>query len=82
MPMAVMAELVWHAVAGMRADELFVNDFADHIGSIAPSRRYWRSLRIPFQAIYVFVGEQFVFLEFVFLGGMLCFFDGQFLLLW
>ena len=42
---ATMAELVWHAVAGMRVDDLFVP--AGSIGSIAPSRRYSRSLVIP-----------------------------------
>ena len=47
MPMARMAELVWCAVAGIHADELFVNDSADYIGSTAPSRRYWRSLALP-----------------------------------
>ena len=38
MPVATMAELVWHAVAGMRVNEFFVIDSAGSIGSIAPSR--------------------------------------------
>ena len=67
MPVAPMAELVWYAVAGIRADELFVIDSADNIGSTAPSRRYWRSFSTPFQVVYAFVGEQVLFLEFVFL---------------
>ena len=63
MPMAPMAELVWCAVAGIRADELFENLSADYIGSTAPSRRHSRSRGIPFEVGYAFVGEQFVFLE-------------------
>ena len=82
MPVATMAELVLHALAGVRVGELFVIESAGSIGSTAPSRRYLRSLVTPFLVIFAFVGEQVVFLEFVFLVGMLCFFDGQFLLLW
>ena len=63
MPMVLMAELVWCAVAGIRMDELFEYFFADYIGSIAPSRRHSRSRGTPFQVAYAFVDEQFVFLE-------------------
>ena len=69
MLVAPVAELVWRAVAGMYADELFVNDSAGNIGSIAPSRRYWRSLGTPLVVVYAFVGEQFDFLEFAFLAN-------------
>ena len=69
MPVVTMAELVWHAVAGMRVDEFFVIDSAGSIGSIAPSRRYLRSLGTPFLVIFAFVGEMFFFLEFVFSVG-------------
>ena len=62
MPVAPTAELVWCAVAGIHADELFVIDSADYIGSTAPSRRHSRSLGTLFQVGYAFVDEQFVFL--------------------
>ena len=41
MHMATMAESMWHSVAGVRVEELFVlkMDFAAYIGSTAPSRR-------------------------------------------
>ena len=63
MSMAPMAELVWCVVAGIRADELFVNESADYIGSTAPSRRHSRSLGTLFPVGYAVVGEQFVFSE-------------------
>ena len=66
MPVATMAELVWHAVAGMCVDEFFVFESAGSIGSIAPSRRYLRSLGTPFLVIFALAGEMLVFLAVVF----------------
>ena len=69
MPVATMAELVWHAVAGMCVDEFFVFESAGSIGFIAPSRRYLRSLGTLFLVIFALAGEMLVFLEVVFVVG-------------
>ena len=79
---ATMAELVWHVVAGMRVDKLFVIDSAGSTGSTAPSRRHLRSLDIPFLVIFAFVVEQTVSLKSIFLLTRLQFVGSQFLLLW
>ena len=77
-----MAELVWHAVAGMRVDKLFVIDSAGSTGSTAPSRRHLRSLGIPFLVIFASVVEQTVSLKILFLLASLHCFGPQFLPLW
>ena len=79
---ATMAELVWHVVAGMRVDKLFVIDSAGSTGSTAPSRRHLRSLDIPFLVIFAFVVEQTVSLMILFLLASLQCFRPQFLPLW
>ena len=78
MPVATMAELVWHAVAGMCVDEFFVFESVGSIGSIAPSRRYLRSLGTLFLVIFAFVDEVLVFLEFVSMVGNSCSSMGSF----
>ena len=66
-----MAESVLHAVAGARMMVLFVLevDLVAYTGSIAPSRRYLRSLDTPFLVILAFVAEQFGRLGVRLLGG-------------
>ena len=76
--MAAMAELVSHAVACMCVDEIFVFEFAGGIGSIAPSRRYLRSLGAPILVILALAVEMLVFLEVVFVVGNLFSSEGMF----
>ena len=79
---ATMAELVWHVVAGMRVDKLFVIDSAGSTGSTAPSRRHLHSLGIPFLVILASAVEQTVSLMILFLLASLQCFRPQFLPLW
>ena len=53
-PVATMAELVWHVVAGMCVEDVVVVYFAGNIGSIAPSRIYVRSFNTPILVAFMF----------------------------
>ena len=53
-PVATMAELVWHVVAGMCVEDAVVVGSAGNIGSIALSRRYLRPFITPILVASIF----------------------------
>ena len=54
-PVATMAELVWHVVAGMCVEDVVVVYSVGNIGSLAPSRRYVASIDLLVLIVFAFM---------------------------
>ena len=81
MPVATMAEPVWHSVAGVRMEALLVLEmvFAVDIGSTAPSRRYGASIDLLVLMVFAFtvLVDFLVLADFLVLMGVLHLFSGE-----